>query len=126
MDWRKEVESIVGGDGFIGGELDSDEAKAPVPLDERTGALWQHARMLKNDGFIVDTKGYAACFRINQKLQGPSVDFDSLVNGMHACPSELATSTNLGCVDFYPASCGKKNWCVCPGRNTFLCFVVLF
>jgi len=115
LEWRRKMESIdaAGKDGFIGAELrtSSDSSETPVSVSKRTGALWAHARELENQGYVLDTKGYSTCFRVNQKQQTSSAaDFDALLQGKIDCPTELATSTNLGCVDFYPASSGKRNW----------------
>jgi hypothetical protein len=118
MKWRKEIERLdaAGKDGFVGHELEGDdeESQNSIPLCDREGVLWSHARTLEANGFVVDTKGYSTCFRINRKHQGTGVNFDSLADGNKICPTELSTSTNLGCIDFYPASSGKKNWYVCP------------
>jgi hypothetical protein len=117
MDWRREMERIdaAGKDGFISNELGDDNNQAPMSIAGREGPLWEFARRLLADGYVLDTKGYASCFRVNrnQQSQGRSTEvFDALIDGNIACPSELSTSTNLGCVDFYPVASGKKNWYV--------------
>lgn len=126
-DWRKAMERLdaAGKDGFVGNELDSnkDESRQPIPLSCREGALWSHARALMATGFVIDSKGYSTCFRVNREYQGDAADLDLLVNGEIGCPVVLSTSTNLGCVDFYPASSGKKNWYVEPipdPRHSFI------
>jgi hypothetical protein len=114
MEWRREMEKseAAGIDGYIGNEaLFRDQSEA-IPLELRKGILWSHARSLAARGFVIDVKGYSTCFRVNRKHQTADVlpHFDSLASGQVPCPSELSTSSNLGCVDFYPASSGKRNW----------------
>lgn len=101
IEWRTKMEraDAAGMDGFLGAEV-----------SERSGKLWSHARKLEEEGFVLDTKGYSTCFRVNCKQQTDGVDFDALLEGKISYPRELATSTNLGCVDFYPVDSGKKNW----------------
>lgn len=116
MDWRQGMDSLhaAGKDGFVGHELkDGMEARHAIPLNRRNGILWSHARALEAVGFVVDITDYSTCFRVNRKHQSEEVNFDSLVDGTIRHPTELVMSTNLGCVDFYPASSGKKNWYVC-------------
>lgn len=112
VEWRSKMERVdaAGMDGFVGAELKAESFQTTVPVSERTGALWSHARNLEGKGFVLDTTGYSTCFRINRKQQTGAVDFDALLQGKITCPGELATSTNLGCVDFYPIDSGKKNW----------------
>ena len=136
---RMELDTAAGGDGYAGNEVFSDRCegteeeedeeclidyenpfgfpiqKDVIPVDQRNGALWEFARKLQQqDGFVLDTKSYSTCFRVNRKHQeGPTRDaFNGLLNGSITHPSELAKSTNLGCIDFYPISSGKRNWCV--------------
>jgi hypothetical protein len=119
--WRQRIVAAVGDDGFQSNEIgtaidngDDNNNDNGTPVRNRKGPLWDFANHLAGVGFVVDTKGYAACFRINRKHQPPTVDFDSLLRrddpGAFSVPPELATSTNLGCVDVYPAMSGKKNW----------------
>jgi len=112
IEWRSKMErdDAAGVDGFLGAELNSKSFETSVPASERAGALWRHARNLEKKGFVLDTKGYSTCFRVNRKQQTEDVDFDALLEGKISCPGKLATSTNLGCVDFYPVNSGKKNW----------------
>lgn len=117
MDWRREMERIkaAGKDGFVSNELGDDNNQAPMSIADRDGTLWEFARRLLADGYVLDTKGYASCFRVNRNQQTPDMSkeaFDALSDGAVAYPSELSTSTNLGCVDFYPVASGKKNWYV--------------
>jgi hypothetical protein len=135
--WRERMElvSAAGVDGYAGNEVFSDRCEGidddeeclidfenpygfpkqqdVVPVDERKGSLWEFARELQQEGgFVLDTKSYSTCFRVNRKHQtGPGQDnFQGLLNGDIMHPSELAKSTNLGCIDFYPISSGKRNW----------------
>jgi hypothetical protein len=117
MDWRNEMERIdaAGRDGFMSNELGDDSYQALISIADREGSLWEFARRLVADGYVLDTKGYASCFRVNRNQQTPGMSkeaFDALSDGTIAYSSELSTSTNLGCVDFYPVSSGKKNWYV--------------
>ena len=112
LEWRKKMErsDAAGVEGFLEMELNLTKSETPVPISERDAALWQHARLLEDKGFVVDAKGYSTCFRVNRKNQSNAVAFDALLEGKIPCPEGLKTSTNLGCVDFYPKGSGKKNW----------------
>lgn len=134
--WRKRIEQAgAGKDGYVGNEVSSDRLcdeddddeeclidydnpfgfpKEVIPVQERTGALWDYARALQDQhGFVLDTKSYSTCFRVNRKHQtgaaGEDV-FQALLTGDIAHPSEVGKSTNLGCIDIYPISSGKRNW----------------
>ena len=104
LKWRKRMEES------LGMKLSVTHSDAPMPISQRTGTLWRHAQLLEEKGFTLDTNGYSTCFRVNRKHQTREIDFDALLEGKIAWPQELGTSTNLGCVDFYPAESGKKNW----------------
>jgi len=96
-------------------------------LEERQGLLWDFARQLIAKGYVLDLRGYSACFRVNQKQQRQRnngkrkneeeeeedavvVDFQALIDGRIPPLPGLATSVNLSCVDYYPAASGKRNW----------------
>jgi hypothetical protein len=116
--WRQRIITAVGDDGFQGNDIGTgvgdDDGGDSIPVRDRKGPLWDFANDLASLGYVVDTTGYAACFRINRKHQPATIDFDSLLRtdgpGAFAVPPELGTSTNLGCVDVYSAMSGKKNW----------------
>ena len=118
LEWRQKMqdEQAAGTDGYPGAELDMFQStdQTPTPMADRKGCLWDFARKLIEKGYVLDTKGYASCFRVNRKQQtGASADedFERLLRGdVISCPPELATSTNLGCIDYYPVASGKKNW----------------
>lgn len=114
MEWRRKMEdaSAAGTDGFVGNELFSDSRKneIEIPSSERTGYLWDFARTLLKKGLAIDTVGYSTCFRVNRKQQDDCRAFDALINRNIEVPTGLASSINLGCVDFYPILSGKKNW----------------
>jgi hypothetical protein len=112
LQWRNIMEQTVGKNSFIGNELDADGTYNAVPVKDRDGMLWQHARMLMEMGYILDINGYATCFRVNEKQQKAGVNFNALARGKINYPEVLSTSSNLGCLDFYPANSGKKNWYV--------------
>lgn len=101
--WRKNIEEYCG-------SFDSNQSRAT----DRDGLLWEYGRRLIEKGFVLDTKGYSSCFRVNKKQQ-VSVsddDFNALKDGRMELFSGLATSVNLNCIDIYPAISGKKNWYV--------------
>ena len=112
LEWRKAMErsDAAGVDGFLGAELNATKSETPVPISARAGSLWRHASSLEDSGFVIDAKGYSTCFRVNRNHQSNAVAFDALLEGKIACPEGIETSTNLGCVDFYPEASGKKNW----------------
>lgn len=139
--WRKSVGAAggAGKDGYAGNEISSDRLcdaedeeeeclidydnafgfprqEEVIPLAQRRGALWDFARRLQDHhGLVLDTKSYSTCFRVNRKHQvgGPGGEgqFGALLGGAILVPPELAISTNLGCIDVYPASSGKRNCC---------------
>lgn len=115
MEWRKqwEQQSAAGNDGFVGNEIALEHGmEEPIPIQQRSGLLWEFAAKLERDGLAVDSKSYSTCFRVNRNQQtrlGETL-FDSLLEGTIPCPSGLTTSTNLGAIDFYPAGSGKKHW----------------
>ncbi|KAL3915588.1 MAG: hypothetical protein SGARI_008152 [Bacillariaceae sp.] len=84
-----------------------------VPVHDRKGALWDFARILQDQhGLILDTTSYSTCFRVNKKHQSAeSNSFATLMQGDLSVPPGLDVSTNLGCVDIYPAASGKRNCC---------------
>lgn len=115
MEWRSELEAQAGKyHSPTLKELSSRPDKVPS-VDEREGLLWDFAKHLVSKGYVLDTKGYSACFRVNRKQQNPDMTdekFNALLDGTVAPFSGLATSVNLACVDYYPAKSGKKNWYV--------------
>ena len=95
-------------------DLTAFSVKLPS-LNERDGLLWDFARHLTEQGYVIDMKGYSACFRVNRKQQPKTMtddDFAKLTDGTIQPWEGLATSVNLSCVDYYPATSGKKNWYV--------------
>lgn len=109
MEWRALMERTCGSQGFVGMELDQS-GPDPTPVADRPGRLWKHAQTLIDRGVVIDSKGYSTCFRVNRSQQTNVEAFDLL--GKVPVPTELASSTNLGCVDFYPKDSGKKNCCL--------------
>eukprot|EP00558_Chaetoceros_sp_UNC1202_P006830 CAMPEP_0197236712 /NCGR_PEP_ID=MMETSP1429-20130617/3738_1 /TAXON_ID=49237 /ORGANISM="Chaetoceros sp., Strain UNC1202" /LENGTH=422 /DNA_ID=CAMNT_0042695561 /DNA_START=211 /DNA_END=1479 /DNA_ORIENTATION=+ len=124
--WRSKLsrEDAAGTDGYVGDAMaiflgkkkqNGEEDARLIPIDERSGgALWKFAQELQRRGFVIDYKGYSSCFRVNRKHQEEdkitNQEFEALKT-MDVSSLGLATSVNLGCVDFYPVSCGKKNCC---------------
>jgi len=116
MQWRKNIEQLAG--NFDSPPL-KELAKKPSKtkdVRERDGLLWDFARMLSHEGFVLDTNGYSSCFRVNKKQQDPASvsddSFKSLSDGRVQPIKGLASSVNLSCVDYYPASSGKRNCCL--------------
>lgn len=121
--WRNEISNLdcAGTDGYsiLAPRAGSDGFSTltpPIPIDQRSGKLWAHARALQKKGFFLDSSGYATAFRINRKHQEDDIasTFDAFLeqcNNREGIPDGLGCSTNLGCVDFYPKMSGKKNVC---------------
>jgi len=109
MDWRHRIEQEAGMEGYKVNGLGSD---ALVPVAERKGLLWDFAHDLSAKGDALDTKGYSTCFCVNHKQQTTITDeeFEALLFRQVTLPVGLAMSTNLGCIDYYPAESGKKKW----------------
>lgn len=114
MEWREKMQANAGIEGYIGNEISSSSSESSsIPVDQRQGELWNFCRELEEKGYVVDTKGYSACFRVNRKQQSVASDTEFEALFSITPPVGLATSVNLGCVDFYPVDSGKKNWYVC-------------
>jgi len=137
-DWRRLMahEDSAGVDGYRGDVADaflsssSDDlvpaggADLVLPLAERKSALWDFANSLVAKGFVIDCRCYASCFRVNRRQQQQQrqrrgdggdgsisdEDFDALAS-LDVSGLGLGSSTNLGCIDFYPIRSGKKNCC---------------
>ena len=116
--WRTKLsdDDAAGTDGYIGDSMDiflgkQEEGTPVLPIDERRGILWDFAKELQAKGFVIDFKGYSNCFRVNRKQQNniSNEEFEEL-KAIDAWSLGLATSVNLGCIDFYPINSGKKNW----------------
>jgi len=74
---------------------------------QTTPLLQEFASRLKSLGWVLDENGYTTCFRIHQKHQtSPIFNVSNLPSLL---PDGLMISTNLGCVDVYPRTSGKKN-----------------
>lgn len=104
-EWRGRMQNIdaAGEDGY------DDE----ISTEKRRGLLWDFARTLQSQGFVLDFKGYSTCFRVNRKQQKENVVDDAKFASLMELipPDGLAQSVNLGCVDFYPSISGKRNAC---------------
>ena len=121
MEWRAMIEKSAG-------QYDSPDLKtlernpsSTKELKEKDGLLWDFARDLVHKGFVLDTKGYSACFRVNKKQQTTVSDeeFESLLNGSIKPFQGLSSSINLSCIDFYPETSGKKNCCLYLAQKFF-------
>ena len=114
--WRLKMSTDgAGGDGYMGDAMDvylgKQEDSCVVPLKSRQGPLWDFARDLEKKSFVIDYKGYSNCFRVNmqQQTKVSAEEFNAL-KSINVSDRGLATSVNLGCVDFYPRTSGKRNW----------------
>jgi hypothetical protein len=103
------MERATGTEGYESDGLDSDEL---VSVAECKGLLWDFTQILAAKGNIIDTKGYSTCFCVNCMHQTTLTekDFETLLSCKVSHPDGLATSTNLGCMDYYPAKSRKQNW----------------
>lgn len=106
MDWRNKISQphAAGSDGYENG----------FPIEKRNGRLWELARTHTQQGYVLDISGYATAYRINQKHQPTPLaltfsDFVEECAKRQGLIGGLGCSTNLGCVDVYPAMSGKKN-----------------
>lgn len=108
--WRESIEELAG--KYESPSL-SDLARGSrtKEISERDGLLWDFARSLSQEGFVLDTKGYSSCFRVNRKQQTTVTDekFNLLLDGTIGAWNRLSSSINLSCIDFYPETSGKKN-----------------
>ena len=68
------------------------------------------ATQLQQHGYILDTMGYSTAFCITQHIHD---NFDKVIHQIITTDllKELGCSTNLGCIDIYPAMSGKQNCC---------------
>jgi len=83
-----------------------------VEISKKRGLLWDFARTLMSDGFVVDYKGYSTCFRVNRRQQSDDIDDAKFASLLTLDPPDgISASINLGCADFYPSKSGKKNCC---------------
>ena len=78
--WRNEISNLdcAGTDGYsiLAPRAGSDGFSTltpPLPIDQRSGKLWNHARSLQKKGFFLDSSGYATAFRVNRKHQEDDV-----------------------------------------------------
>jgi hypothetical protein len=112
LEWRQQLEAQAGNFYSLSLPDMAADSKNVPDLSERDGLLWDFARLLISNGYVLDMKGYSACFRVNKNQQTFATDeeFEALLRGDIKPFSGLATSVNLSCIDFYPALSGKKNW----------------
>jgi hydroxymethylpyrimidine pyrophosphatase-like HAD family hydrolase len=121
MEWRAKMEEVSGPYQSPDlKELAKDPSKVKA-LKERDGLLWDFARELEHKGFVLDTKGYSVCFRVNKKQQTTISDegFEGLLNGKIKLYEGLSSSINLSCIDVYPSASGKKNCCLYLAERFF-------
>lgn len=107
-DESDDVECLIDYDNTEGFPLMEDE----VAVSQRQGHLWDYANhLVEQEGFVLDTKSYSTCFRVNKKHQ-TNDKFNALLAGdIHHPHAQIGKSTNLGCIDFFPAVSGKQNCC---------------
>lgn len=105
-DMSEDGECLIDYESTQGFPIVEDE----VPISQRTGHLWDFGNHLVNEyDFVLDTKSYSTCFRVNMKHQ-TNDKFVALLNSDIAHPQGIGKSTNLGCIDFYPTVSGKQHW----------------
>jgi len=75
-----------------------------VPVLERVGLLWDEYRRLSAQGLHLDARNYTTAFRVRVKTPE-----DMKSASGDALPPGLAAAVNLGAVDIYPATSGKKS-----------------
>lgn len=115
LEWRRALEREAGPAG--------QEARPP---EEREGAVWDHFRSLKGDGWALDAVGYATAFRLSAGTGKTRADLEAAIAARPPC---LKASFNLGVADFYPAPGGKegaaahlmRKWGTGPDRAVLLC-----
>ena len=73
-----------------------------TPPERRSGLLWQHYGELIDQGYRLDATSYTTAFRMRPREGG---DDEDVVR--EELPEGLASSSNLGAVDVYPATSGK-------------------
>lgn len=106
-DMSEDGECLIDYESTQGFPIVEDE----VPISQRTGHLWDFGNHLVNEyDFVLDTKSYSTCFRVNMKHQ-TNDKFVALLNSDIAHPQGIGKSTNLGCIDFYPTVSGKQHCC---------------
>jgi len=113
-EWRSMMEKRSGKlDGLNLLQQSMKDSSIVSDVCERDGLLWDYARSLMEEGYVLDTKGYSTCFRVNRKQQTEEMEdkFDAMVKSGVKPWGGLTTSTNLGCVDFYPKESGKLKCC---------------
>jgi hypothetical protein len=115
LEWRQRMEQTAGSFGKTSLQEVAFHPDKVLAMHERDGLLWDFARDLTSKGYVLDTEGYSACFRVNlkqQKIVSP-MEFQALLLGGNCPPwPGIATSVNLANVDYYPQESGKKNWYV--------------
>ncbi|KAL7506226.1 hypothetical protein ACHAXN_003487, partial [Cyclotella atomus] len=96
LQWKHQISNVNAAvpDGFNDDTL--------LPLEQSSGKLWAFATQLQQHGYILDTMGYSTAFRITQHIHD---NFDKVIHQIITTDllKELRCSTNLGCIDIYPA-----------------------
>jgi hypothetical protein len=94
-------------------ELSSDSNNTD---DELLSSLQTVVKILEQRNFTIDQLGYSTCIRVNWKQQRQDVvtrqDFDQIHSSIDLNRLGLQCSFNLGCIDFFPLTSGKKSWYV--------------
>ena len=99
--------------------LNTQDYDSHTPLEERQGRLWDLAKELVEEGWVIDTAGYNTCFRVSFNDQDHTKKPIEMFENLSSVVKDndfITSSVNLGCIDFYPTISGKKNWYVlfCP------------
>lgn len=97
-EWTAKISAVC---GPIENDMD-------LPLDKRSGVLWDWCRELTSKGVPCDTINYTCCFRVDCKKQPGSEATltEALDRGM---PPGVSCAQNLGKFDFFPDISGKGN-----------------
>jgi hydroxymethylpyrimidine pyrophosphatase-like HAD family hydrolase len=99
MDWKRKMinTKALGGSGngdidddFTLDQIFNDPSGSQKQLKECDGLLWDFARdLIHNKHFILDTKGYSTCFRVNRKHQNNNNNNNNNnESGVEAPPSQ--------------------------------------
>jgi len=92
LEWRQRHEAA--------GEIGQEE----LPPLQRQGILWDQFKILAGLGLQLDARNYTTAFRV--KLKHPK---DLTEAGLDSLLPGLSAAVNLGAVDIYGSTSGKKN-----------------
>lgn len=93
MEWRKR-HKLTAGEGN----------QESVPSAQRSGTLWQWYAALEAEGWELDAVNYTTSFRVKLK----NVEDARIESLKLRVPTDLCYASNLGSLDFFPATSGKE------------------